>query len=277
MRILPLILLTISVPVAVFAQSVRSADDVLDALQLPRLLSILQTEALASGLALAESMAVDPQSRGSGWADTVSRINDPDLLGKRMREDFSGALPDGDIPALLEFWQSVEGQEIVSLELSAREALLDPDLEDAIMERFADVAEDGTLRSELLARFIDVNDLIESNVVGAMNANAAFLRGLRRGAPSRGFGPSNDSAILSEVWDQEAEIRLETVAWLYGFLSLAYQPMSDAELEAYIAFSDSAAGQAFNTALFVAFDRMFVSTSRETGLALARYLTSEDI
>ncbi|OSP56375.1 hypothetical protein [Pseudoruegeria sp. SK021] len=257
-------------------RAAETEETLFEVLQVSRLLTVLQAEAVASGLDLAMDMS-GSDARDPGWREVVAGINDPAVVGPRMLDDFSDALPDENLPAILEFWQSPDGQEIVALEMSAREALLDPDVAAHVMERFDGVAEDGTARTAQLQEFIAVNNLIESNVLGAMNANAAFLRGLRQGAPLRDLAPGTDSGILMEVWSQEPEIRLATVAWLYGYLSLAYQPLSDDDLNGYIAFSASDAGQAFNAALFLAFDRMFVRTSLETGEALARHLTSEDI
>ena len=49
----------------------------------------------------------------------------------------------------------------------------------------------------------------------------------------------------------------ETEDWLYPFMSLAYQPLTDAELQAYLAFSETAGGQRLNAAVFAAFDVVF--------------------
>ena len=82
---------------------------------------------------------------------------------------------------------------------------------------------------------------------------------------------------MAEVWAQEDEIRESTEDWINAFVALAYQPLGDSALKDYISFSESDAGQSFNNALFRAFDDMFATTSRKTGEALARFLTSEDI
>jgi hypothetical protein len=53
--------------------------------------------------------------------------------------------------------------------------------------------------------------------------------------------------------------------------------LSDGDLEAYIAFSETDAGQALNAALFEAFDVVFTEASRALGEAVARHLTAEEI
>jgi hypothetical protein len=58
---------------------------------------------------------------------------------------------------------------------------------------------------------------------------------------------------------------------------LAYQPLSDDDLQTYITFSESAEGQVVNTALFVAFDEMFEGISRALGLAASQYMAGQDL
>ena len=61
------------------------------------------------------------------------------------------------------------------------------------------------------------------------------------------------------------------------FLMLAYQPLSDQELDAYIAFSTTPAGQKANRAVFAAFDAMFVQVSKELGQSAGRLMAGQDI
>jgi hypothetical protein len=87
----------------------------------------------------------------------------------------------------------------------------------------------------------------------------------------------SQSDMLAEVWAQEGDLRRETEDWLYPFLNLAYQPLSIADLDAYIAFSNSAAGRAINAALFVAFDVLGKDQSRGMGLAAGKLMAGQDI
>jgi hypothetical protein len=93
----------------------------------------------------------------------------------------------------------------------------------------------------MLRRFAEANDLIESNVAGALNANLAFLKAMAE-AGGGGTVGGDAEAMLAEVWGQEAAVRAETEAWLFPFLALAYQPLSDSDLEAYVAFSETPEG-----------------------------------
>jgi hypothetical protein len=51
-----------------------------------------------------------------------------------------------------------------------------------------------------------------------------------------------EELMLSEVWGQEPELRRDTIEWLYSFQLSAYSGLSDADIEAYTAFSATDAG-----------------------------------
>ena len=57
---------------------------------------------------------------------------------------------------------------------------------------------------------------------------------------------------------------------------LAYEDLSDAEMDAYIALSESPAGQAVNAILFSGFDGLFEAISNDLGRAAAGFIAGED-
>lgn len=174
-----------------------------------------------------------------------------------------------------EFFTSDLGARILSLELEARRALLEDATEDAAKLEWSRIdAEDGT-RAALLRQFADTNDLIESNVTGALNGNLAFFRGLAEGGAPGAAMPEGE--MLSSVWAQEEAVRQQTQDWLFPYLALAYGPLEDAELQGYIDFSASPAGQALNRALFAAFAEVFDGISRSLGAAAALRMQGQDI
>ena len=63
---------------------------------------------------------------------------------------------------------------MVSLEVSARRALLDEAVDVASKEAAVAAKKANTERFQLVDTFVQTNDLIETNVVGAMNSNVAF-------------------------------------------------------------------------------------------------------
>ena len=266
-----LIWLLLSLPLR--AGSAQEAWKLADALLWPDIIQMLRQEGISSGLELPETMF--PGRSASNWAQTVTEIYDEKWMTETSRSAFADALEDVDLAPALAFFQSDLGRRITALELSARLALLDSGVEDASKERLEQMRADNDPRVGLLADFIAANDLLESNVVGALNSNFAFYTGLSDGGafPS----PLSQDQMLSEVWSQESTIREDVEAWLFSFLSLAYQPLSDADLQAYIDISKTPDGQALNNALFVAFDGMFEQISRALGLAVAQVMVAQDL
>ena len=123
--------------------------------------------------------------------------------------------------------------------------------------------------------FVDANELVDSNVVGAMNSNYAFYVGLMDGGA---FAQDmTEDSILSDVWSQEPEIRADTIDWVYSYLALAYQPISDDDIAVYTALSKTDEGRALNRAIFGAFDTMYTTISMALGQGAAQFMVGEDL
>lgn len=260
--------------VAGLAQASPRSDAVLDALRVSELLEIMETESEASGEELNESMLGG--SGGASWLETVRRINDAGRMERELRAAFAETMPDEYTEGATAFLTSDQGEKIVELELSAREALLDPAIDEMNQAVMRELREAGDPRFVLISRFVEVNNLVDANVAGALTGNVAFLRGLRIGGfPA--YERASDSDLIAEVWAREPEFRTETEDWVYAYLTLAYGPLDDSDLETYIAFSETETGQALNGALFAAFDEVFTDASQSLGEAVARYLTAEEI
>ena len=179
------------------------------------------------------------------------------------------------IDPLISFFQTDLGQRIVQLEVSARRAMLDPSVEAAAREYLALMQDEQAPRLDMLVEFATVNDLVEANVSAALNANYAFYTGLN---DAGAFGEArSEDELLREIWQQEEDIRLETELWVMSYLALAYQPLSDEEMQAYLDFSATQACLHMNAQLFAAFDIIFRIISREMGLAAAAFMAGEDI
>ena len=246
-----------------------------DVMQMDDIIAVMRDEGLKYGATLEEEMF--PGRGGDRWEATIASIDD----GAAMRLGFDTGMSRelaGDAAAIEQiaaFFGSDQGRNALQLEIAARRALLDPSAEDAAKVAWEDMLAEDHPRVAMLKRFAEANDLIESNVMGALNANLAFYKGMA----ATGAFPDEmtEEQMLSDVWSQEPEVRAETEDWLFPFLALAYQPMSDADLEAYIAFSETEAGQKINAALFSAFDDVFTDISFALGEAAARQMQGEDI
>jgi len=265
----PLIAIAVSASAAVASD----ARTLYEAMGLPEIIEIMREEGIAYGDDLRDEMF--PGQGAAGWPRVVERIYAYDRLEGEFLASFEAAIGDTDLEPLVDFFSSDRGRQIVSFEISARRALLDDAIEEAAKVIWQDLQGEFDPRTELIERFVEVNDLIEENVAGAMNSSLAFYEGLASGDALDGAWTTD--RILATVWDQEAEIRAETRDWIYPYLALAFEPLSSDDIEAYIALSESDAGRALNTALFAAFDVLFVNVSRDMGAAAATYLDGEDI
>ncbi len=176
---------------------------------------------------------------------------------------------------MTEFFASDIGQRIVAYEITAREALLEEGIEEAAQETLRLREAEGDPRLALVREFVEANDLVESNVMGAMNANYAFYIGLMDGNAFPRQMSEQD--ILTDVWSQEDEIRADTEEWVHSYLLMAYQPLSDEDLQTYIDMARTDEGRALNRALFAAFDEVFTDISATLGLASARFIAGQDL
>jgi len=248
----------------------------LTTLRIPEMIAVMQDEGIAYGDELEEQLF--PGAGGARWDQAVARVYDEPALLERFQSAFAARLA-ADPQAMDQiagFFGTDRGQQILILEIEARRALLDEAVEEAAAVSVDDMRARDDPRLALLERFATANDLIEQNVSGALNANFAFYQGMSDGGAFDG-AKMTEADMLAEVWAQEPDIRAETESWLYPFLALAYKPLSDADVEAYLAFSESGAGRAMNAAMFAAFDEVFREISRDLGRAAAEMLSGQDI
>lgn len=256
------------------AEPVAPVDHLIEALALNDILKIMHEEGLDYGQELRDELFAG--RGGDAWPQTVASIYDETRMQTIMRDGLAKGLSAQEMAPIIGFFTSDIGQRIVKLEVSARRAMLDEGVEEASLQALYALREDaGDDRLDLLYTFVTINDLLDSNVVGALNANYEFYLGLVDG----GAFPFEitQEQILSDVWAQEPDIRSETEDWLYSYLLLAYDPLKEGDMDAYIAFSETPGGQALNRALFEAFDDLFRVVSRELGLGAAQLISGEDI
>lgn len=248
-----------------------------DAAQLARVMMLQDAAEVMrqEGRALGDEMARDMLGGDGGalWQERIARLYESGL----MVDTVSGALAEGLTPAQAEavtaFFDTDQGRRILTLETDARRAMIDPDIEEIARQTYDDLRGSDDPRLALVSEFIAVNDLLERNVAGALSSDYRFTSGMVEG----GALAMHEDEILAEVWASEEEIREDTESWLYGYLLLAYRPLSDAELRDYIDFSRSDAGQALNAALFAGFEHHYAGISQALGLALAQAMQGSEL
>lgn len=251
----------------------EDVDRLYAALRLSDIVAVMRDEGIEYGVDLEDELFAG--SGGEAWRAEVEAIYDRERIERRVRDGLSSRLDQETVDELLSFFAAAPGSEIVDLEVEARRAMQDDDIEEAAETRAAEQRAEGSGRITRITDFIAANDLIEMNVAGAMNSNYAFYQGLSDGGAFD--GSMTETQMIADVWAQEAEIRADTDEWIYGYLTLAYQPLPDADLDAYIAFSEGDAGQALNEALFAEFDAIYVDVSRRLGQRAALYMLGQDI
>ncbi|MDG4648816.1 hypothetical protein P6F26_10210 [Roseibacterium sp. SDUM158017] len=274
-----------AVPVASGAQTMPGAslpplseraphvEEMLEALHLYEVLAIMASEGIEAARTLEADMF--PGEGGAAWSAEAHRIHGEDRMTGLFEDAFPlDALSEEEVAQVTAFFTAEPGARIADAEVEARRAFLDPRAEDMANAAFRAAIAEGDPRIELLTGFIEANDLVERNVAGALNSNFAFYRGLADGGAFEVEIP--EDLMLSEVWAQEPQLRRDTIEWLYSFQLSAYDDLSDSDLEAYVAFSGTEAGQALNAALFAAFDTMFEQLSHELGDAAAGFIAGED-
>ncbi|MFN2307311.1 MAG: DUF2059 domain-containing protein [Paracoccaceae bacterium] len=249
------------------------AEVLYDALRLDEIVAVMSEEGIVYGESIGAEMF--PDRVDDNWAGVVGEIYAVSRMTERVQADFTALAEDMDLAPMIAFFETDLGRQVAELELTARQAMLDEEIEEAAKETAAIAMMDETPRAAQIEAFIDGNDLVEQNVVGALNSNYAFYTGLIDGGGfPQGLGEED---VLADVWNQEPEIRSNTREWMSSFLLMAYAPLSDEELDDYMAFSQTDAGQDLNRLLFGGFDPLFVDISRELGLASSRYMQGADL
>ena len=258
-------------PLQAFAASDAELDRLHVALDTAALIEILSEEGVMQSEELRETMF--PGRGGIGWAASIDRIYETEALYATFRDAFDDVAGAADITPLLEFYSGETGEAVARLEVDARRAIMSEEVEEAARLAFRALRADPTPRLEMLEEFAEINDLIDGNVTGALNSNLAFYRGLATGG---GFEMSEDQ-MLAEVWGQEAEIRDDTTEWVFGYMTLAYDGLSDAQMTEYIDLASSEAGRVLNRALFAGFEAVFEGVAFQLGAVTAQFSTGDEL
>lgn len=264
-----LLLVAFTVRMLFDAGAARAESDeisaLLEAILFPQVVEVLATEGQGMAEDLAESGYGVPQE---AWATMLAQLYDPDVMESAFHEELSAALAGADLAPLLTFYRSDLGEEIARLELETRKAMQGDEAQEAAGAAWA-ALDPTSERAKMIEAYVQSNDLIDMNVVGAMNSDIAYYQGLWRDGAPEGMGMSNEE-LLDQIWASEPEVRADVAEWVYGFSTLAYKDLNDAEFADYIAFGKSEAGRRFNAALFSAFDGMYKHLSRGLGVGTAQ-------
>ena len=110
-------------------------------------------------------------------------------------------------------------------------------------------------------------------MTAALTSNYRFYLGLVDG----GSFDASEQEVIEQTWEQEDEIRLDTVKWMMGYLLLSYQSLDEAEMIELINFMKTRAGRALNAAIFDGFGAMYGDISYTLGRAVALNMVASDL
>jgi hypothetical protein len=268
MRSLAIACLTLLWASSAFAQAQLSV--AMDRLGIAEMIEIMRVEGVDYAASLNDEM-LDGQG-GSLWIAQVDGIYDATRMGETVRASLA-TLSDEHLRTINVFYGSDVGHQVIALELAARRAVMDKDLETIAREAYVQAVAENDPKVVQLQRLEQSGDMIERNVTGALTANYRFFSGMVDGDA---FAMSEDE-IIAEAWAQEDEIREDTSEWLMGYLMLSYQPLEDDAFEAYLTFAETPAGRALNGAIFDGFNTMYADISYALGRAVALNLIGDEL
>lgn len=226
-------------------------DRLIDAMGMPDLIRAFSAEGEAAGDAM-DAEFLSGQG-GSVWADTVRKLYDPARLENDLRIGLSEILEPETARTALLFFESDVGQRITALEVQAREAMLDEDVE--TMAKTAGAQADARVRD-----FLKLRDLVERNTDTGVSAQSAFFDGYTQA--TRSDVPAPDGEVLRE------SIQAETETWLLGYYALVQSALSDEDIQTYSDFWQTEVGAAVDDAVFQAFGDSYTTLSFALGQAV---------
>lgn len=249
-------------------------DALIQALDLRTMAEVLEQSATEGALAM-DGDWLNGQG-GAHWQDRVGSIIRPGRYLEGFRAAVARDLTPEQIEDLLAFYEAPLGQLAVSLESSANVAMRDPGIEAHAMETVAQMwqAEDPALKQ--IAEYDDILKLTERNTAATLAANLSFFRGIKDVGGAEWI-KSLGGSIEEIVWAEEALIRDQAQDWLWAFLNLAHGPLSQADKDAYFAFSRGPASQDLNTAIFEGYAAVNGQIMYEIGRALGQALKASSL
>ncbi len=251
-----------------------SANELVDrltgAMRLDEVVEVLREEGVSSGKKLDEGFLGG--AGGAFFQAQIEDIYDPVWMTGQISESLSGMLTEQQLEQAATFFESDLGQVIVSLENSARRAMMDEAVTQMAQAALRDADRDGG-RFLLIEEYIEVNDLIARNVQSTITSDYSFFRGMANGQGT----PPDEGHLLAELLAHKDEVERDTRDWLFSFLMLAYQPLDEAQIRGNIAFSRTDTGRALNDAIFDGIDKMYNEISYQLGITVGQVLGASEL
>ena len=195
----------------------------MDHLELSELIHIMRTEGLEYAATLNTEM-LNGQG-GAVWEDQIDAIYDTQLMSEVVRKEIA-TIPENQLREINQFYGSNLGAKIVDLEIAARNAMTDNDIKNIAEDNYQIVLAKDPKSLLQVNLMVSEGDLLEQNVTAALTSNYRFYLGLVDG----GSFDASEQEVIEQTWEQEDDIRLDTVKWMMGYLLLSYQSLDEAEM-----------------------------------------------
>ncbi len=256
----------------VLAPAAHAADvqELYDALRLDGIAEIIHQEGIEQIDVYAENY-VGPRSAAQ-FAQQATQIFALEGIQSTLMDGLETLDPEH-MAAALGYFTSAQGAMFAELETTARVAISDDAVEEQAKAMAAEARDSDPTRIALLKRSIEVLDMVEFNIQAAQESQYSFLIELAQA----GAIDFSQGEILALIAEDQGELTEMVQEWLLAFTYMAYSPVSDDELQGYIDFQSSDAGQALNLALFDAFRIMDVSQSQKMGRLVAGFMAAQEL
>ena len=224
----------------------------------------------------------DAQGTGEAYlsANSVERFVDQaksvyklDSMEKEFKRLLTENLSTSDANEILLFYRRPIGKLASELEVSARVAISETEIEEMAKTMLKEAKVLKNTRLDEIESVIKTLELVEQNLIGAYAAQFAFMYELSK----LGVLELSRQEMIDIITNDEEKLKGEILEWLMAFSHMAYAPMSDEQFSVYNDFSKSDLGIALNKALFSVYNEMAKDQSQSLANILGEFMKSEDL
>lgn len=184
----------------------------------------------------------------------------PTRLATDITAELPGQLKAAPAQDALKWLESDLGRKITALEDAASKQASDPSVMEQAQETYQRLS---PRRAERYERLVKASEVAESSTQLLINTSIGTAYGVASTTGST--TPPDIDAIRREI-ERNREEMTDTLRGQFSVLfSSAYQTLSEAELDQYIAFMESPSGRAYNKAMAAAIDKAMVKAAKDAG------------
>ena len=255
---------------ACFARA-DAISDLYDALQMDRVNEIIRVEGIRDAQGTGEAyLSANSVQR---FVDQAKSVYQLDIMEKDFKRLLTENLSTSDANEILLFYRRPIGKIASELEVSARVAISETEIEEMAKTKLREATALKNTRLDEIESVIKTLELVEQNLIGAYAAQFAFMYELSK----LGVLELSRQEMIDIITNDEEKLKGEILEWLMAFSHMAYAPMSDEEFSVYNDFSKSDLGIALNKALFSVYNEMAKDQSQSLANILGEFMKSEDL